>query len=111
MASSEETHPTRGRKSDSAKFAFGTCPACPEIKKKIDRIDLALLGPDGTGMKEGIVHAITQLQKNRKVETSWVNFAKPVAVAVVSSLLTFALAYGLLSHAQLMDLVSKLIEK
>ena len=40
---------------------YSLCPACPEIKKKIDRIDLALMGPDGTGMKEGIVHAIIRI--------------------------------------------------
>jgi predicted oxidoreductase len=74
---------------------YSLCPACPEIKKKIDRIDLALMGPDGTGMKDGIVHAITQLQKNGKVQDSWVNNAKPILFAVVSSVLTFALTYAL----------------
>ena len=29
---------------------YSLCPSCPEIKKKIDRIDLALLGEDGTGL-------------------------------------------------------------
>ena len=76
---------------------YKNCPSCPDIKKKIDRIDRALLGEDGTGMKEGIVHAITILQKNSKVQASWVNNAKPIAIVVVSSLLTFALTY-LLTH-------------
>ena len=95
---------------NTEKFDFRNCPTCPDIKKKIDRIDRALLGPDGTGLKEGIVYAITQLQKNSRVQASWVNFAKPIAVAVISSLLTFALTYGLLSHSQLMILVAKLAD-
>ena len=74
---------------------YSLCPACPEIKKKIDRIDLALMGPDGTGMKEGIVHAITQLQKASKVQDSWVNNTKPILFAAVSSVLTFAITYAL----------------
>jgi hypothetical protein len=75
---------------------FQSCPACPELKKKIDRIDLALLGDDGTGMKSGIVYALTQLQKVDRVQDSWVNTLKPIMVAVVTSVFTFALTYGLL---------------
>ena len=32
---------------------YSLCPRCPEIKRKIDRIDLALLGEDGTGSELG----------------------------------------------------------
>ena len=45
---------------------YSLCPSCPEIKKKIDRIDLALLGEDGTGLNGGIVKAITDLQKEEQ---------------------------------------------
>jgi hypothetical protein len=84
---------------DLDKFDFRNCPTCPDLKKKIDRIDRALLGPDGTELNKGIVYAITQLQKNSEVQASWVNFAKPIALAVLSSLVTFALTYGIMQHS------------
>ena len=74
---------------------YSLCPSCPEIKRKIDRIDLALLGEDGTGLNGGIVKAITDLQKKSKVSASWTNFAKPIAIAAVTSIVTFLLTYGL----------------
>ncbi len=80
----EESHPD-----------YSLCPSCPEIKRKIDRIDLALLGEDGTGLNGGIVKSITDLQKKSKVSTSWANFAKPIAIGVVTSILTFLLTYAL----------------
>jgi len=75
---------------------YANCPICPEIKKKIDRIDLALLGEDGTGLNGGIVKAIIDLQKKNKVQASWINNAKPIAIAAISSLITFALTYGII---------------
>ncbi len=76
---------------------YSLCPSCPEIKKKIDRIDLALLGEDGTGLNGGIVKAITDLQKKNRVQTSWVSVAKPIAVGAVTAAVTFAVTY-LLAH-------------
>jgi hypothetical protein len=76
---------------------YSLCPSCPEIKKKIDRIDLALLGEDGTGLTGGIVKAITELQKKNKVQGSWVAIAKPLAIGVLSAAITLALTY-LLPH-------------
>ncbi len=76
---------------------YSNCPSCPEIKKKIDRIDLALLGEDGTGLNGGIVKAITELQKKGKVQSSWVSFAKPIAIGVGTAAATFAVTY-LLAH-------------
>jgi hypothetical protein len=70
-------------------------PSCPEIKRKIDRIDLALLGEDGTGLNGGIVKAITDLQKKSKVSASWTNFIKPIAIGAVTSIVTFLLTYAL----------------
>jgi hypothetical protein len=74
---------------------YSNCPSCPEIKKKIDRIDLALLGEDGTGLNGGIVRAITDLQKKGKVSASWASFARPIAIGAVTSVVTFLLTYAL----------------
>lgn len=74
---------------------YSLCPSCPEIKRKIDRIDLALLGEDGTGLNGGIVKAITDLQKKSKVSASWTSFAKPIAVGAVTSIVTFLVTYAL----------------
>jgi len=74
---------------------YSLCPSCPEIKRKIDRIDLALLGEDGTGLNGGIVKAITDLQKKNKVSASWTSFAKPIAIGAVTSIVTFLLTYAL----------------
>jgi hypothetical protein len=41
------------------------CPSCPEIKRKIGRIDLALFGEDGIGLNGGNVKSITDLQAPR----------------------------------------------
>jgi hypothetical protein len=76
---------------------YSLCPSCPEIKKKIDRIDLALLGEDGTGLKGGIVKAITDLQKKSRVQASWASLAKPLIIAAISSAITYGLTYAL-SH-------------
>jgi hypothetical protein len=78
-----------------AEADYSNCPSCPEIKKKIDRIDLALLGEDGTGLNGGIVRAITDLQKKSKVSASCASFAKPIAIGAVTSVVTFLLTYAL----------------
>ena len=80
---------------DPLKPDYSLCPSCPEIKRKIDRIDLALLGEDGTGLNGGIVKAITDLQKKNKVSASWISFAKPIAIGAVTSIVTFLLTYAL----------------
>jgi hypothetical protein len=74
---------------------YGLCPSCPDIKRKIDRIDLALLGEDGTGMKSGIVFTITKLQTQNRVADSWVGNVKPFLVAAGTALVTFAITYWL----------------
>ena len=79
----------------SSRPDYSLCPSCPEIKKKIDRIDVAMLGEDGTGLNGGIVKAITDLQKKSKVSASWANVAKPIAVGTVTSIITFLLTYAL----------------
>ena len=78
----------------SQEQSYANCPSCPEIKKKIDRIELALLGPDGTGREAGLVKAVNKIESSLNVQSSWANMFKPIAIAVVSSALTFALTYG-----------------
>lgn len=82
----------------SSESPYVNCPSCPEIKKKIDRIDLALLGPDGTGREGGLVKAVNDLEDRFKVQASWTDVFKPIVIAAVSSAVTFLLTYGILSH-------------
>jgi hypothetical protein len=77
---------------------YSLCPTCPEIKKKIDRIDSALLGEDGTGLKGGISFEISQLKGAEKVTSSWTSLGKPVLIAVASSVLTFIITYALVNR-------------
>jgi hypothetical protein len=76
---------------------FINCPTCPELKRKIDRIDIALLGADGTGMTSGIVMALTQLKSNMNanedVTASWVRTFRPIVTFVVGSLVTAGVTY------------------
>ena len=74
------------------------CPECPEIKKKIDRIFVALLGDDGLGMQNGLVYELTLLKSNKITTASWVGVVKPIAIAVISSAITFGLTYGILER-------------
>ncbi len=73
---------------------YKECPYCADFREELRKLNRALLGEDGTGMKSGIVYAITQLQKNNQVKASWINTAKPILSAVVSSLITFAVTYN-----------------
>jgi len=43
---------------------FSNCPSCPDLKKKLDRIDEALVGPDGTGLNSGVVKLLTDLRND-----------------------------------------------
>ena len=74
---------------------YSLCPSMPRDKKKIDPIDLALLGEDGTGLNGGILKAIIVLQKKGRVQDSWTSFAKPIAIAAISSVITYGLTYVL----------------
>jgi hypothetical protein len=85
----------RGIKSSPSRFS---CPDCPEVKKKIDRIFEALLGADGLGMQSGLVYEVTLLKSAKNTTASWVGVAKPIAIAVVTSAFTFLLTYGVLER-------------
>lgn len=64
---------------------YKDCPSCPEIKKKIDRIDLALLGSD---MQGGMVAKLQKLESFMRI-TVYISSAAIVAVVglVVKALL------------------------
>ena len=85
-------------KSDSESFCYKDCPICPGLQHKIDKIYTALLGADGLGLTDGLVHAITQLQKSRSIESSWINVFKPLIIGLVSAGLSSAITYLLLMH-------------
>ena len=86
----EDADQDRGHKANR----FSNCPDCPEIKKKIDRIFVALLGDDGLGMQNGLVYELTLLKSTKNTTASWIGVAKPIAIAVVASAVTFLLTYG-----------------
>ena len=71
---------------------YSLCPSCPEIKKKVDRIDRALLGHDGTGLNDGVIHRmllkLDDLETKNKVSASWLDMIKPIAISVVITALT-----------------------
>ena len=83
---------------------FMSCPECPEIKKKIDRIYIALLGGDGICLTDGLVKEITDLKTKfgaletaiktqRSTNSAWVSWIKPVvggvSVVAISQLIIF----------------------
>ncbi len=72
---------------------YANCPTCPEIKKSIDQIHRALLGEDGTGMKEGVIFELTQAKIKNRINTSWINALKPIATVTITSLTTAAIMY------------------
>lgn len=79
-------------------------PACLYVTQiNINTCDMkdikrALLGEDGTGLRGGIVYEISLLKSDSKTTRSWTDNLKPLAIAVVSSVLTFAVTYALTNH-------------
>jgi hypothetical protein len=94
----EDADQDRGLKGNRGVSFLLNCPECPEIKKKIDRIFVALLGDDGLGMQNGLVYELTLLKSNKITTASWVGVVKPIAIAVISSAITFGLTYGILER-------------
>jgi hypothetical protein len=94
----EDADQDRGLKGNRGVSLLLNCPECPEIKKKIDRIFVALLGDDGLGMQNGLVYELTLLKSNKITTASWVGVVKPIAIAVISSAITFGLTYGILER-------------
>ena len=77
-----------------------TNPACPYVTqinsntgclKNIDKCLVALLGPDGTGLNDGVIYDILdkldKLEHARRIQASWVTFLKPILLSVISTAL------------------------
>lgn len=90
-------------KKPNCKDAFKN-PACPYVTQinintgDMKDIKRALLGEDGTGLKGGIVYEIATLKADSKTSKSWIDTAKPIVIAIASSLATFAITYALANH-------------
>jgi len=78
-----------------------TNPSCPyvtqinlntNVSKNVEKTLIALMGEDGTGLNDGVIHQlldkVNSLSKTRSVNASWVNFWKPIAVSVVITAIT-----------------------
>ncbi len=76
-------------------------PSCPYVTrinintncmKNVEKTLIALMGSDGTGLNDGVIHEIltglNSLKKTRGINASWVSFLKPVAVSVVITAVT-----------------------
>lgn len=76
-------------------------PSCPYVTqinintncmKNVEKTLIALMGSDGTGLNDGVIHEIltglNSLKKTRGVTASWVNILKPVVVSVVITAVT-----------------------
>jgi len=95
---------------DECEIAYSN-PKCPYVTqinistnsmKNVDKTLTALMGPDGTGLNSGVIHAILlkldRLEDNQKVQHSWVENAKPILLVVASAAVTFLVTYGFTGH-------------
>jgi hypothetical protein len=68
-------------------------PSCPNVTqinintacmKQVDKALISLLGKDGTGLNDGVIHRmllkLDELEAKNKVSASWLDLIKPVAV-------------------------------
>jgi len=60
--------------------------------KQVDKALISLLGKDGTGLNDGVIHRmllkLDDLEAKNKVSASWLEMIKPIAVSVVITALT-----------------------
>jgi hypothetical protein len=76
-------------------------PSCPYVTqinintacmKQVDKALISLLGKDGTGLNDGVIHRmllkLDDLESKNKVSTSWLDLVKPIAISVVITALT-----------------------
>lgn len=76
-------------------------PSCPYVTqinintacmKHVEKALISLLGKDGTGLNEGVIHRmllkLDDLEAKNKVSANWLDLVKPVAVSVVITALT-----------------------
>ena len=70
-------------------------PSCPYVTqinlntncmKQVEKALISLLGEDGTGLNNGVIHRMLQklddLEAKNKVSSSWIDLIKPIAVSV-----------------------------
>ena len=76
-------------------------PSCPYVTqininsscmKQVDRALISLLGKDGTGLNDGVIHRmllkLDDLEAKNKVSASWIELIKPIAISVVITALS-----------------------
>ena len=76
-------------------------PRCPYVTqinlntgcvKNVEKTLTALMGEDGTALNQGAIHDIMEklnsLTKTRSITASWLNFWKPILIAVIITALT-----------------------
>ena len=76
-------------------------PSCPYVTqinintacmKQVDKALISLLGKDGTGLNDGVIHRMLQklddLEAKNKVSASWLDLIKPITISVVITALT-----------------------
>ena len=76
-------------------------PSCPYVTqinintacmKQVDKALISLLGKDGTGLNDGVIHRMLQklddLEVKNKVSGSWMDLVKPIAVSIIITALT-----------------------
>ena len=76
-------------------------PSCPYVTqinintacmKQVDKALISLLGKDGTGLNDGVIHRmllkLDDLEAKNKVSASWLDLINPIAVSVVITALT-----------------------
>ena len=84
-------------------------PRCPyvtqinlntNVSKNVEKTLIALMGEDGTGLNDGVIHQlldkVNSLSKTRSVNASWISFWKPVVISVVITTITtyFIVKFG-----------------
>jgi len=79
------------------------CPYVTEINKNTNAICtlakgiLGLLGEDCTGLNGGIIHTIMvkidQLNESQRVQKSWINIIRPIAIGAISALTVSGITY------------------
>jgi hypothetical protein len=76
-------------------------PSCPYVTqinintsrmKQVDEALISLLGKDGTGLNDGVIHRmllkLDDLEAKKKVSASRLDLIKPIAISVVITALT-----------------------
>lgn len=86
-------------------------PVCPYVTQinfntncmhNVEKALTALLGEDGTGLNTGVIHDIKlQLDcqdSRQKIETSWIENAKPIIYTAIGVVVTAIITWALTVH-------------